>query len=179
MAQQGEPDSARLFFALWPDAGVRRRVAEHCPRHGRLVPPQNWHVTLVFLGGVTARVRAALEQAADAADPEAFSLSLDRRGCWRRSGIFWLAASAVPSALQRLQLQLAEAAAEMGVPRETRPYLPHLTLARKARPEPETIIDPIQWRVDEFCLVRSELLPQGARYAVLRRWPLRGGGQPG
>jgi hypothetical protein len=47
----------RVFFALWPDADVRdqlaglaRAAAERA--HGRAPPPENLHMTLVFVGEV-------------------------------------------------------------------------------------------------------------------------------
>lgn len=63
MRQDDAPASARLFFALWPNATIRRRLAAHCPRHGRPVPPQNWHVTLVFLGTLAPAAWTALAEA--------------------------------------------------------------------------------------------------------------------
>ena len=49
----------RLFFALWPDDEVREQIAADAGRtiersDGRTVPPSNYHITLTFLGSVTA-----------------------------------------------------------------------------------------------------------------------------
>ena len=55
--QAGE-SAQRLFFALWPDPAVRAALAGVTARlplpRGRLTPPQNLHVTLVFLGAAAA-----------------------------------------------------------------------------------------------------------------------------
>jgi 2'-5' RNA ligase len=64
---------------------------------------------------------------------------------------------------------------ECGLAPESRPYQPHITLARKAnRGLPVTDIEPIHWSVGDFCLAESVTDPQGARYRILRRWPLEG-----
>jgi 2'-5' RNA ligase len=67
---------------------------------------------------------------------------------------------------------LAEALVPCGVPRETRPYTAHITLARQARAE----LDPRQewsliWPVTGFVLAASRPGPP-PRYRVLRRWAL-------
>jgi 2'-5' RNA ligase len=58
-----------------------------------------------------------------------------------------------------------------------RAFRGHITLARSKRrgglaglPTPEIAET---WPVDEFCLVKSDLLPGGARYQVLERWRLK------
>lgn len=162
----------RLFLALWPDDSVRRWLRALPAVSGRRVPPETWHVTLVFLGAVEAVRRQALEEDLAAVPGEPFRLVLDRRGHWRRGGITWLAAGDTPPALSHLQRRLADLAREHELALDRRPYLPHLTLARQAPPEPPSKIEPIEWEVNGFCLVRSHTLPAGPRYEVLSRWEL-------
>jgi 2'-5' RNA ligase len=164
---------ARLFFALWPDEKLRCQLQEQPAPRGRLVPPQNWHVTLLFLGAVEPRAQRAMAAAADHVRAASFELTLDLRGHWRRAGVTWLSASRVPGALESLHAQLQGAAQAQGIPLEQRPFVPHLTLARKAAAEARQVIEPIDWAVEEFCLVESATLPTGAQYRVLRRWSLR------
>src|SRR5580704_9417434 len=63
----------RMFVAVWPDEGTRRRLgALDLGGHEelRLVPPHHWHVTLRFLGevdeSVVPRLREGLGAAAHA-----------------------------------------------------------------------------------------------------------------
>lgn len=174
MAQADDPAerTARLFFALWPDEAQRRQLREQPSPRGRLVPPQNWHITLLFLGAVEPQGQKAIEHAADHVHSAPFELTLDLRGHWRRAGVTWLSASRVPPALESLHAQLKAAAQAQGLPVEQRPFVPHLTLARRAAPEATQAIAPITWPVNEFCLVESTTLPSGAQYRVRRRWPL-------
>ena len=85
----------RLFFALWPDNAVRGRLAEVAgllPMNtGRRVPPDNFHITLVFLGNVQEQVVPELDAAAERLRQPGFSLQIDRCGWWNRAKVAWLA----------------------------------------------------------------------------------------
>ena len=60
----------RLFFALWPGEARRAAIEEAMRRRvetsrGRAIPPENLHVTLVFVGGVPeSRIEHVIECAA-------------------------------------------------------------------------------------------------------------------
>ena len=171
-------EHVRLFFALWPDAAIRSQL-EHistqlAPKAGRAVKLENYHTTLLFLGSVPADCLAALLEAADAIQAESFTLTIDRTGWWRRSGIFWLAPGYVPPALLQLVASLREAAARLGLPLEARDYQPHITLRRKARnAHVLPRFTPFAWPAREFCLVQSETRAGGPVYRVLKCRPLQ------
>ena len=177
--QAGE-SAQRLFFALWPDPAVRAALAGvtaglKLPR-GRLTPPQNLHVTLVFLGGADTARRACVEAAADAIQAKGFAVTLDRTGWWRRPQVFWAGSSVTPPPLLDLVRALQAGCEACGFPRENRPFEVHATLARKVPAEPPALdLEPIPWPVDHFVLVESALTPAGSEYRVLRTWPLREG----
>ena len=67
--------------------------------------------------------------------------------------------------------ELNREAANCGLQTETRPYQPHITLARHARYLPSLNIDPVVWRAESFCLVESCSEPGGVNYKVRRQWP--------
>lgn len=160
--------SERLFFALWPPEAVREAVARRVrgvELAGRPVPPENWHITLAFLGNVAAERRRRYERAAAAVRAAPFKLCLDRVGFFPRSRIAWLGASHLPAPLEELHGALTERLAGAGFEPERRPFRPHLTLARKAAPKGAPVdIEPVVWPVTGFRLVRSETRPDGARY---------------
>ncbi len=179
-----EAGRQRLFFALWPGAGVRRRVSElarrHTPPRGRRVAESKLHLTLAFLGEADDELRCCAEAAAGVVGGEAFTLELDRIGHFRRARVLWLGAETAPPALAGLHARLiARLARDCGRPVETRRFRPHVTLARKVgRARPRSLDEPVAWPVTDFVLVASRLTPEGARYRIVRRWKLDGGQAP-
>lgn len=169
----------RLFFALWPDDAVRRRVAKlarQLPVHGgRTLHPDDFHITLVFLGQVGAERLACVERAADAIRGEPFTLCLDRIGFWPRPRILWLGSDEAPIPLRGLVKGLQQGLSGCGFTPEKRPYAPHVTLARKARKIIlPTLNAPLRWPVERFVLAGpasgSDESPR--RYQVLKHWSL-------
>lgn len=167
----------RLFFALWPPDALTLALAAlaraHVPPRARALPAGNLHITLAFVGPVTAATRACLEQAAATVTGAPFELALDRIGAWPGPGILWLAPSVIPSALGQLAGDLQQALRPCGYRPEARAYQPHVTLARKLKGRfPAVAVPPLHWPVRDFVLVESLTTPAGPCYQVLRRWPL-------
>ena len=167
----------RLFFALWPDNAVRGRLAEVAglmPMNtGRRVPPDNFHITLVFLGNVQEQVVPELAAAAERLRQPGFSLQIDRCGWWKRAKVAWLAPATTPAPLLDLVEQINLLSRTAGLPVDKRDYNPHLTVARKVtRPVTGLTFEPVQWDIKNFCLVESVTHQLGARYQVIRSWPL-------
>lgn len=169
----------RLFFALWPDAEVRQRlaeVAELLPEAScRRTPVENLHLTLVFLGNVPD---SAIPQLKDGANQlrlqtPGFALRLERNGWWKRSGIAWLAPEQASLPLLSLVDELRRLSKHAGLSVEERDYRPHLTLARKLKRGPGSLrFEPLHWQVKDFCLVESVTHPQGASYQLMQSWAL-------
>jgi len=166
----------RLFFALWPDAGVRAALAELAAsvalRRGRRVGAERLHLTLVFLGAVDAPARARAEQAAGEVRGTRFELRLERLGHWARSRVAWSAPRETPAALIALVTDLRARLERRGFAPERRPYRAHVTLARDAGRIRGTPHAPVRWPVEAFHLVESVTAPAGAGYRVVRSWPL-------
>lgn len=172
------PETQRLFFALWPPIELSRelyRLAGSALHggSGRRVLPENIHLTLVFLGSVDAPFRECAEQAAMVIRATSFTLMLEQMGHWSKSGILWVGPHQTPPPLIRLVQELNAGLAVCGYEAEQRPYAAHLTLARQARPRQTiTSMEIRAWEVDRFHLVRSHTHADGARYEILRSWPL-------
>lgn len=168
--------SDRLFFALWPDTELRQALRARLDGiaasiEGKLQRPDQWHVTLEFLGQVPLGRQPSLRAAADRVRHSPVAIEFDRVEHWRKPQAVCLVASRVPTGLAMLVEQLhAELAAE-GFAIEARPFRPHVTLARKVRSAAGTPIEPpILWRADGFALVRSVTDPAGSRYEPLYWW---------
>ena len=175
------PDPAwRLFFALDPSPALRERLAEHSARwswdaRARPAAARRLHLTLVFMPQVDpARVPDLLRVGAEAAaSGRGCTLLLDHAEVWTSGGIAHLAPSCIPPQLQALHDTLLAGALAAGLPADSRTWRPHLTLARRARPEqaPRDFEAPA-WQVRGFSLQRSRL--GSGRYEVLARWRLGG-----
>jgi 2'-5' RNA ligase len=113
--------------------------------------------------------------------------------------VFWIGIHAGPQ-LAELAGSIDVATAELGIPREDRPYSPHLTLARggagrsSGSPKwrkgdgPNAAFAVLEKRLAamgeidfgtmtarEFILYQSQLSPKGSQYTKLQRFPLRPG----
>lgn len=165
----------RLFFALWPEPALQRRFYDagrellHA-NVGRRLPPENLHLTLVFLGAVTAEQRDCLLAAA-AVRAAPFTLRFDISGYWKRPQLLWVGCRESPASLRSLVDALKEIAAGCGFTPEARPYVPHLTLVRKLRrPLRPAAPEAIDWAVEGFALVESRTDAAGARYVPIATW---------
>ena len=171
----GSEPTRRLFFALWPDAAVRARLARVARDidQGRRMDADNLHITLYFLGNTTAGAQACVEQAAETVTGQPFELTLTEIGHWPRPQVVWLGPQEIPPPLLDLYTGLVSAIRPCGFEPERRAFHPHVTLARKVRRlQQAPTVEPIVWRVEDFCLVESRTTPAGVRYEVLRHWPL-------
>ena len=170
---------ARLFLALWPDDALRRALLawrDAClwPASATLVAPEDWHLTLHFLGGVPLVRLPEITALGGSLDVrcEPFALSLDRAALWPQ-GIAVLQpeeAHAIAPPLARLHRELQLALTRLGLPTKDRIYQSHVTLARHAQaavPPPEGPI--LRWPVAGYALVRSWPGKTGG-YSVIRRY---------
>lgn len=172
-------DSQRLFFALWPDEALRHTLykeTHHAVRAsgGKPVPQENFHITLAFLGHLDADGAAAARAAAVATSGESFDLVLDRLGFWAETHVVWLGPAKVSESGSRFAVALRQNLRERGIKVDVRPFLPHVTLARKvAKPGDLRTIRPIRWSLREFVLVHSITGRHSSEYRRLASWPLR------
>jgi 2'-5' RNA ligase len=170
-------EAQKLFFALWPDDLVRKEllgVNGFLPAHGGRPPhPEDLHITLVFLGQVSAEQYPCVTGVADGIQGGTFSLSIDQVGYWRKPRILWCGPRETPPALQQLVADLQQGLKGCGFKPEKRAYSPHVTLARKSRQvEGFALEQPFLWCPAEFVLVSSGNASGPPRYRILQRWPL-------
>lgn len=166
----------RLFFALWPDGATRAALerwaaAIHRVAGGRATRGESIHMTLAFLGAAGADRLGALKVAASSVRVQPFELVLDEAGSWKHNRIGWAGATRVPATLETLVRDLRAALAAAQFAFDPKPFTPHVTLVRKARPGfVMPALDPIRWQVTGFALVRSVMRPAGSDYLVEARW---------
>jgi 2'-5' RNA ligase len=160
----------RLFLALWPAPGVLEQLLAHAgewswpPRASR-TRPERLHLTLHFLGNVAAEHLPALRGGLGV-EWAGCELALDRGTVWP-GGIAVLEACEVPRELAQLHAALADRLRALDVSVETRPYRPHVTLARKAQGAKPPDFAPLRWIAGpRYALVRS--VGAGGGYQTLQ-----------
>lgn len=161
----------RLFFALWPDEGIRAGIVARRELLGRVsrrrVPDHNLHLTLLFLGNQPADRVSAIEDAAGDVAAADCTLRLDRIGWFPRARVAWLGGDA-PAPLCAMVDDLRSAMGSLDLTFDDRPFRPHVTLFRQVRQRPpRPDFEPLDWPVSGFSLIES--VP-GKRYQVLRTW---------
>ncbi len=171
------PDTSQLFFALWPDDETRQalvRLSQSIEaKDFKPVQPHNFHVTLVFLGQVDKDAELLLKQSVTGITAQPFKLTFDSLSYWSKPKILCLTCQQpAPETAMVLVTELEDCASLCGLRTDTRPYTPHITLARHAQYLPDVKIEPIVWRAEAFCLVKSCSEPDGVYYKVIQQWPL-------
>lgn len=169
----------RLFIGVMASPQVQAAVDAHRGRWSwpvgvRLTPRLDLHLTLHFLGAVDASIEQSLRAALARVPMTPSVLTLSVPGLWA-PGIAILHVDA-DDALRQLHADLARVLGDVGLPVETRPWAPHLTLARKAGGAvPPAAAQAMRWAVGDFALVWSRPPPRAgdAGYQVLERWPAR------
>lgn len=149
------------------------------------VRADNLHLTLRFLGEIEpARLEQVREAVADAAAAAApFTVSLGGLGGFpsgRAPRVLWASVAAGGEGLVALHAALEAALVVRGIPGESRPFHPHVTLARaRDRRGARGLASVLgagpgfgEVRVGALHLMRSELDPRGSRYSVLADAPL-------
>lgn len=161
-------ESLCLFFALNMDRSARREIVRLQTRmwgeEARgLTRPENLHLTLAFLGNTDPVRLEELRLVLDQIQIPPLTLCFDRIGVFRREGgdIWWLGMGENRE-LQVLQSGLTKKLRKAGFPVEERKFVPHLTLARRAKPKklPKDgkTERPIPAKVNTVSLMRSQRL---------------------
>jgi RNA 2',3'-cyclic 3'-phosphodiesterase len=133
----------RLFIALTPPPTVQREVWEaFAPLRARplpvkWVPPENVHLTLKFLGDVSAEGQQGIVGALASSAEGTKTITLVVRGAGafpntRSPRVVWAGIEPDP-AIEILADRVERSCALLGFPPEGRPFRPHLTLGRAER----------------------------------------------
>ena len=191
----------RLFVALDIDDAIRRRLSLFLDGVRGFAPDLNWarpenlHVTLKFIGEQRPEKLDEIKQSLRSIQHNIpFDVSFRGYGFFptaKSPRVFWVGIESGPQ-LADLAKSVDLALARLGVPEETRPFSPHLTLARSGsgRPHPspgdrpnnkfQTLQEKLSalpppdfgtMAAREFFLYESKLSPKGAHYTKLERFP--------
>ncbi len=188
----------RAFLAAELPSTIQDRIeAATADLHERLgselirwVPSRNIHLTLKFLGEVSAtNMRLIMDLlTARAAQYDPFEVVVGGFGAYpsaRRPRVLWIGLRA-PAELAELQRDIEAATARLGYSGEARGFSPHLTIGRvrqnassvdlqtiRAEIEGIDVANMGTFRVEAIHLFKSDLNPRGSVYTRLHSAPLR------
>lgn len=170
----------RLFFAIELPADIQTQVVNwraqyFPPEAGRPIAAANLHLTLAFLGDISAEKQRALETLAGRIRQPGFTLNLDDAGQWLRSRVLWLGSRQPPRGLLQLADMLRAQASRSGCYQSPKPFHPHITLLRDASHAVAIPPPGFCWSfpVSEFVLYESQFIRGRTRYTPLNRWTLK------
>lgn len=184
----------RTFFAIDLPERVREPIARWQAQlratgcAASYPDPAQLHLTLVFLGNIFAAQAPLLAARLDAVAAcfVPFCVELRAWGCFGAPSaprVVWVGVQA-PPALALLQARLAEAAGDLGLPIETRPFRPHVTLARIKSARNVAALTSLvashknaslgEIQVTRVVLLRSHLDQPRATYSTLHAAPMKG-----
>ncbi|MGH3672454.1 MAG: RNA 2',3'-cyclic phosphodiesterase [Pseudonocardiaceae bacterium] len=161
-------------------AGLRSRVPGL-----RWTRPEQWHLTLAFVGevdgDVVAELARRLHRAAGRHPPLTLALSGGGRFGHR---VLWTGVQGDRDGLRRLAASAAAAARRCGLPGQHESYRPHLTLARASgEADLRPLVDQLRpwtgspWVASRIQLMRSHLgagQEGAAVHELISGWPLSG-----
>ena len=135
-----EPGMTRLFFALPCDfiqdflRPVYGRLNSF-PRALKTVAPENYHITLKFLGETKQEIFQLLRQDFQRLDIDAATVPYTLRGLGafldaRRARVLWCGLDVDGGSICLIQNAIEELSEKHGFKKENRAFQPHLTLAR-------------------------------------------------
>lgn len=154
------------------------------------VAPDNFHLTVKFLGAVGAQRLPDLERALGeaVAGVSPFDLTLRGLGAFpsaARPRVIWAGTAEGAAELADLAARVERTLSPLGFPAEERPFSAHVTLGRVRTPRrnprlaqalaASASVELLCVPVARVSLMRSDLSPRGARYSELAGHPLAAG----
>jgi RNA 2',3'-cyclic 3'-phosphodiesterase len=141
----------------------------------RWTEPENFHLTIRFIGDIDKRLAREVTEALDDVALEPFHLCLAGVGVFGGNQPHTLYVGIDDTGeLKRLQAMHERLLKALGLPPEGRKYKPHVTLARLRNPDPRAL----QRYVELHNLYRSKPF-QVDQFVLFNSRPLRGGGPYG
>lgn len=176
-------NNIRVFFAIWPGKVTEKHLYDlstklSLSQSERMIRPEDFHLTLVFLGEITVGQIEKLCLAANTIRTKKFDLIIDRISYLKSNRLIYATTNVVPLELLNLVDSLRAAISANGFLFDNRAFMPHITLVRNVRRTSSLHQSPyykdfqIIWPVNEWILMKSEKSSDRSLYTPIRRWTL-------
>ena len=185
----------RTFLAFELNTAIQESLSRFQKQCQSFLPPINWvkpqsiHLTVKFLGDVNHDQLEPLRRAVESVAQRSLPFGLQVKGIGgfphlRMPRVLWAGISGQVEQLQNVVSLVEDVLVPIGFQPESKPFQPHLTLARikqhsrevgVALAKSEIFEEPPFFGdlpVDRLCLFKSELKPTGAVYQRLWEVPL-------
>ncbi len=197
MAENISTEPLRLFVAVTVPDVIRNEMMRLQDRLRLLVPrgavrwtrPEQFHLTLRFLGDVSSGCVSDLQKAVGEVCAEAPALQLCAQGIGffpnaRSPRVIWIGIGDHDHRLADLQQKIESAVRPFTREQGNERFAGHVTLGRfkqfnrleirELTSDVETLKDRVfgEWAVIKVEIIRSELMATGSRYTVLADFPL-------
>jgi 2'-5' RNA ligase len=184
----------RSFLAIDLPESIKKVMVDYLqdlrqvPSSVKWVSPRQTHLTLKFFGSISMETVGKISQTLQKVISEypRFNLGLKGIGAFPnlfRPRVIWTGLTGDKARLAALHQIIEEALASLGIPKEERPFHPHLTLGRNKLNQ---INEPLYQKlngwgeketdsfpVEELVLFKSDLTPTGPVYTKLENFPLK------
>lgn len=170
----------RAFLAIQPPADIRTSLVDTLTRieidgaRLRIVDQDNIHLTIEFLGDIPEGSIKPLSKLLDdvAAQTRPFEAEVVGIAAFpARRPVVVAAVLAENNSLSEVVAEIRGQLCEIGFDPETRPFRPHITIARikggRNRVRRFSLETQLTFTADEFVLFRSDLTRKGAQYSRL------------
>ncbi|MFY9218829.1 MAG: RNA 2',3'-cyclic phosphodiesterase [Tepidanaerobacteraceae bacterium] len=180
----------RCFIAIDLDSNVKANIKEFIQQENlnqifngiRWVKPDNFHITLAFLGEITTNQASTVKNILEGIIPkhEPFVIEMSDVGFFpnrRNPRVFWIGIKEQPKLL-KLKHDIDKGLTESNINFDKKPFSPHLTLGRiKSSVEiksetVETLDFKDSFLVKEVSLMKSDLYSNGPIYTELYSFKL-------
>ena len=194
----------RLFLALDIPAAIRDRISLFIEGvtgfapHARWMKRESLHITLKFIGEQPEAAIEPIKQSLSTIRASTTEIHFHNYGFFptaKSPRVFWIGVESGPQ-LAALAATIEETLSSLGIPKEPRPFSPHLTLARAPgvsgsshrtkTDAPNRIFHHLQEKLAarpapefgtmtprEFFLYQSQLSPKGSKYTKLATFDLK------
>ena len=185
----------RIFVAVDVSDEARHTVAAYIETLRNEFPKvrvgwdkaEKLHLTLKFLGDANEKEVAELQNILDkiSTNISNFKLQISKTGVFpdaKKPRVLWINVIDEQGNLAKISDLLESECEKIGFARESRKFIPHLTIGRIREPNNakelaqrhlQNIFAPVEFEVSEIVIYESKLLPTGSDYSVVSKFALK------